>query len=246
MDQSSCFAALGNTLSLVSADRSFPGNVFVGPWDEFLFFDSDWIKDSEFVRTVQTLLRVEGATCAGLLTLDSGTGLDNRVRRLFIYKETEPSAYQRLLAGEGPEDGWVYDISGYCCASDKAAWCLYCEEASEIGVVPFREPESFAVYASAIAKLHAVRLEEAIAGPLSYGFSERGSRDCEGVELLRNVGLHAVLPIPLSEVIIETDGTDFPPFFLGRPMLELIQSMGAEVDVDIMNSLPPAEEPYHT
>lgn len=60
-------------------------------------------------------------------------------------------------------------------------------------------------------------------------------------ELLRTVGLHAALPVPLLEIILETDGTDFPPFFLGRPILGIIQSMGAEVDVDIMNSLPPPE-----
>lgn len=186
--QPSCIAALENTRSLVRADRSFPGNVFVGPWHEFLFFDSDWIKDPEFVRTVQSLLRVEGATCACLLKLDSGTGLEDQVRQLFIQEETETGAYQRLLAGKGPEDGWVYDIARYCCASDKAEWCLYCEEASEIGVVAFREAEPFAMYGPAIAELHAVHLDDAIAGPVSYGLSERGLSPAWRTELRRQYG----------------------------------------------------------
>jgi hypothetical protein len=186
--QQTCRVALGNARSLVIADRGFPRNVFVGTWDEFLFFDSDWITDGEFVRTVQSLLRGEDGTCACLLKLDSGTGVTDRVRQLFIDQETTPAAYQKLLDGEGPGDGWGYDIARYCCVSDKASWCVYCEQASDIGVAAFRDAESIAVHRSAIAEVHAVHVEEAIAGPLSYGFSERGMSPAWRTELVRQYG----------------------------------------------------------
>ena len=186
--QQSCSAALENARSLISAHRAFPGNVFVGTWDEFFFFDSDWITDREFVRTVQTLLRGERGTCACLLKLDSGTGITDRARHLFIDQETTLAAYQALLDGRGPEDGWGYDIARYCCVSDNASWCVYCEQASEIGVVAFRGAGSIAIHRSAIAQLHAMRLEEAIAGPLCYGFSERAMSPVWRSELMRQYG----------------------------------------------------------
>jgi len=186
--QQICSAALENTRRLINADRRFPGNVFVGTWDEYFFFDSDWITDRELVRTVQSLLRGESGSCACLLKLDSGTGITDQVRHLVIDHETTPGAYQTLLDGEGPEDGWGYDIARYCCVSDKASWCVYCEQASEIGVVAFRDADSIAVHRSAIAELHAVHVEDAIAGPLSYGFSERGMSPAWRTELVRHYG----------------------------------------------------------
>ncbi len=186
--QPTCSAALEKARGLISADRGFPNNVFVGSWEEYVFFDSDWITDGEFVRTVQSLMRAEGSTCACLVKLDSGTGLTGREQELFIDRETEPAAYQRLLEGQGPEDGWGYDIARYCCASEKGDWCVYCEQASEIGVLAFRSAKSLVAHRSAIAQLHAVAMEEAFAGPLSYGFSERGVSAAWRAELLRQYG----------------------------------------------------------
>jgi hypothetical protein len=171
--QDACTTAIANARALIAADRRFPRNVFVGDWADFFFFDSDWVFDVQFVQRVKDLLDAEEGTCACLLSLDSAAGGTGRERLFLIDQQTMPNAYQSLLSGDGPESGWVYDVARYGCTSDKGVWCIYCEQASEIGVVGFRRSSVLARYLPSIAEFHAARLDEAIKEPLSYGFSER-------------------------------------------------------------------------
>jgi len=79
------------------------------------------------------------------------------------------------------------------CASDVGEWCMYCEPNNEIAVIAFRQTEAAARYASAMARVHATRFEEAIREPpLSYGFSERAlSREWRD-EFLREYAARAL------------------------------------------------------
>jgi len=183
--QDARIAALAGVRNLIAVDRWFPRNVFVGDWADFFFFDSDWMFDAQFVQPVKDLLDAEEGRCACLLNLDSAAVGTEQNGAFFIDQQTTPDVYQSLLKGEGPASGWVYDVARYGCASDKRMWCMYCEQASEIAVIAFRRPGASARYVSPIAQFHAARLDEAIKGSLSYGFSEHALSVQWRDELLR-------------------------------------------------------------
>ncbi|MDP2323385.1 MAG: hypothetical protein Q8N51_05070 [Gammaproteobacteria bacterium] len=44
-------------------------------------------------------------------------------------------------------------------------------------------------------------------------------------------------PTPHLSVFVETDGSDSPPIFLSRELLDVVVSIKGEVDVDIVNSI---------
>lgn len=54
---------------------------------------------------------------------------------------------------------------------------------------------------------------------------------------IKSVAATTALPIPHLSVFIETDGSDYPPIFLSRELLAVVDSMHAEIDVDVVNSL---------
>ncbi|MGB7219763.1 MAG: hypothetical protein WBD07_13275 [Vicinamibacterales bacterium] len=166
-----CASAAVNVRHGINRDRRFPLNVFVGDWEEFLFFDSDWMFAAEFVQYIKTLLDLENGACACLLNLDSATAGEKAERLFFIDRQTTPGTYQSLLSGDGPASGWAYDVDRYGCSSDTGAWCMYCERANEIAVIALRSSSSLERYRSGITQFHAVRFREAVEEPLSYGFS---------------------------------------------------------------------------
>jgi hypothetical protein len=136
------------------------------------FFDSDWMTDPDFVELVKAFLNVEGAECACLWKLDKEDV--NAPESFSVGAQTTADEYRALLAGATPGYGWVSAMERLACASDGGEWCMYCEPNNEIAVIALRRADAAARYASAIARVHAARFEDAIREPpLSYGFSER-------------------------------------------------------------------------
>ena len=180
-----CTVAVANVRHGINADRRFPKNVFAGDWNDFLFFDSDWMFDVEFVEHVKAFLNAEDGTCACLKNLDSAATGEGAEDSFLVDRQTTRGDYQSLLSGESPGTGWVFDFGRFGCASDKGLWCMYCERANEIAVIAFRHSSVVERYALPTAQFRAVRLTEAVAEPLSYGFSERALSVAWRNELLR-------------------------------------------------------------
>jgi hypothetical protein len=165
-----CEIARENVRAGVNPERRFPRNVFVGNWKDFLFFDSDWMTDPDFVEQVKTFLDVEGAECACLWKLDSEDA--NQPEFFFVRAQTIPDEYRVLLAGPTPGYGWVSAMERLACASDVGEWCIYCEPNNEIAVIGFRQKSVSARFSQAMSHFRAERIDLAIREPLSYGFSQ--------------------------------------------------------------------------
>lgn len=182
-----CQKAVANLRRALNASRRFPGNVFSGDWRKFLFFDSDWIFDGQFVERVKELLEIEGSKCACICNLDEPAGAD---RSLFLidHKSTG-SNYSAFLKGPNIGDGWLYGVDRFGCASDIGLWCIYCERRSEIGVIANRDSGIFEKCRVPIAQFKALPIDQAIAQSLSYGFSEGGLSAEWRSELVKQYGV---------------------------------------------------------
>jgi hypothetical protein len=47
----------------------------------------------------------------------------------------------------------------------------------------------------------------------------------------------AEIPTPHLSVFVETDGGDYPPIFLSREFLDVVDSIGCEIDIDVIKDL---------
>ena len=54
---------------------------------------------------------------------------------------------------------------------------------------------------------------------------------------LQNLVDLSSLPVPLVSIYVDTDGERFPPLYLSRDLMELVQALGAEVDIDVIATL---------
>jgi hypothetical protein len=165
-----CEIAGENVRGGVDPDRRFPRNVFVGDWSDFFFFDSDWMREPDFVDHVKAFLGIEGGHCACLWKLDSED--PNESRFFSVRQQTTANDYRALLAGKTPGYGWLDAMERLACASDSGEWCMYCEPNNEIAVIGFRHTGASARYSSAMSRFHATPIDKAIREPLSYGFSQ--------------------------------------------------------------------------
>ncbi|MEP7305929.1 MAG: hypothetical protein ABJA98_10465 [Acidobacteriota bacterium] len=167
-----CEAAQANLRRAINLERRFPSNVFLGSWSDFYFFDADWMRVADAVEHVKALLDVEGGRCACLWKLDSENPSEPRF--FYVRRETSVDEYGALLAGKTAGYGWLDALERLACASDAGDWCIYCEPNSEIAVIGFQQVDAAHRYASALARVHAMRFEDATQEPpLSYSFSER-------------------------------------------------------------------------
>lgn len=90
-----CERARESARAGIDPNRRFPRNVFVGDWADVLFFDSDWMRESDFVDHVKAFLDVDGAQCACLWKLDSED--PNEPRFVFVRQQTTSEEYRALL-----------------------------------------------------------------------------------------------------------------------------------------------------
>lgn len=172
MSTDACTQAVTNVRHGVNAGSRFPRNVFLGSWTDFFFFDSDWMRDAGFVEHAKMYLVAERGTCACVMNLDSlqTTGAAGP-NILLIQDLTAPSEYRQLLMEESL--GGVDGLARLACASDTDEWCIYCEPNNEIAVIAFRHSENIERYLTPLSIFHATRLEDALADPPFYGFTDR-------------------------------------------------------------------------
>jgi hypothetical protein len=182
-ENAACQKALANLSRSLDASRRFPENVFSGKWGGFLFFDSDWIFEGPFVEVAKTLVEIEGGQCACISNLDEAAGADRS--SFFIDQKIAGQDFQSFLQGPRIGDGWIYGVDRFGCISDVGQWCIYCERRNEIAVIAVRESRAVEKCGAAIAQFKAMPIDQAIALPLSYGFSERALSAEWRTELLK-------------------------------------------------------------
>jgi hypothetical protein len=155
----------------IDASRQFPKNVFSGKWDGFLFFDSDWIFDAQFVERSNVLLEIEGGNSVCMSNLDVAPSTERSL--FFIDKGITGQAYTSFLSEPNVEEGWIYGVDRFGCTSDVGQWCIYCERRNEIAVIAVRGNRAAEKYRPAIVQFKAQPIDQALAIPLSHGFSAR-------------------------------------------------------------------------
>jgi hypothetical protein len=179
---------LGNLKNAIDSDRRFPQNVFLGNWQAFFFFDSDWLFGEEFVETAKALLRIEGGKQVTIFHLDAPLGGERS--SFVIDAQTTNEAYLSFVGGGRPDafDAWVYSFDQFACISDVGDWCIYFERRQEIAVLAVRQNCPVEEYGRAISVFHAVPIEQALSDPPSYGFTERALSAEWRKEFLSNYG----------------------------------------------------------
>jgi hypothetical protein len=58
---------------------------------------------------------------------------------IFLDAITTNRSYEAALEGDGPANGWIYQMDNYGCMSDIGEWCIYCEKANDIALIALRE-----------------------------------------------------------------------------------------------------------
>ncbi len=166
--------ALSNLSTELRLDCRFPKNVFRNGWDQFFFFDPEWIFEPQFVGRVGILLGEEGGSCACLTNLEEARAKgDLEQASLFLDGSMGTETYMSLIRGSSIGSGWLYQMDRYGCTSDANRWCIYCERNNEIAVLAVRENGVHDIFRSVIVQLNALPIDKAIENPPSYGLSQR-------------------------------------------------------------------------
>lgn len=185
-----CAVAALNTERSVDVAQRLPDQVFTDDWRAFLFFDPDWMREDSFVEAVNLFLDADNGRCAHLRNVDLAL-TDTTRSSLRIQRGTTREEYRSLLAGDGPADGWVYDMGRLVCASDTGEWVMYSEPA-DIAVIAFRSPSFESRYQSPVSRINAVRIDAAVekGGP-AHGLSSSDVSILWRTQLLRNYSARA-------------------------------------------------------
>jgi hypothetical protein len=129
--------AFANAVNSLRPGMRFPENVFVGPWQNFLFFESDALFFGKFTWGIKEFLRIERSTSACLVNLDRREDGAERTAIRLDNQVTNDSYQEQLRAGT-VESAWLYAMERYVCASDGGTWCIYAEKANDVAVVALR------------------------------------------------------------------------------------------------------------
>lgn len=163
--------ALASLNTALRGNCTLPENVFRQGWKDFRFFDSDWIFEGPFVSKVQALLEAEVSSCAVLRQLSLSA--ESVGATFFVDKNSREEDFAKFIRGTEVGNGWLYDFGSFGCSSDRGNWAIYCERGSEIAIIAVKEKAMLSKIEGVTASLRAAPFEEAVALPLSYGFSPK-------------------------------------------------------------------------
>jgi len=151
--------AIGRVIDSIDSAASLPGQVFVGDWGAFMFFESDRLFSPSFAVVASDLLRAERTDVFCLLNFDEMSKVEDELAAaVFIDAETEPHAYDAMLREGGAAEGWLFGMDRYGGASSQGGWCIYCEKGNDIAVIAMRQPGDVKKYAECLRHLHAERI----------------------------------------------------------------------------------------
>lgn len=146
--------AYEHVVSSINPAISLPGMVFVGQWEEFMFFESDRIFAPEFALIVADLLMLGNADVCCILNFDE-VNIDNKYSSILISKEIDSYDYFSMLQRGGASEGWLFGVGHYGIAPDQGDWVVYCEKENDIAVMALRQSSSRNKYNDCLKKLRA-------------------------------------------------------------------------------------------
>jgi len=166
--------AFGHVIGSINSAASFPGQVFLGNWGAFLFFESDRLFASGFAVIAAGLLNAERAEVCCLLNYsETGRMEYESAAMLFIDAGTEPHAYDAMLRRGGPANGWLFGMDRYGSVSDRGGWSIYCEKGNDVAAIALRQPNDTGKYVAYLKQLRAepitVLLEAGSAASVPFG-----------------------------------------------------------------------------
>jgi len=133
-------SAVSNALSSIRRDKRFPQKVLAGHWEDYLFFEPFLMFDPCFIEIKNSLLVEEKASVIALINLGDDTPINHDdPPMIFIEQSTMAKEYISELESRGAPRGWRFVMDRYVCASDRGAWCIYCERQNDVAVFAFRE-----------------------------------------------------------------------------------------------------------
>jgi hypothetical protein len=179
-----CLRARSNLEMAIKTAARLPQNVFQPGWGSFYLFNSDWMFEGAFVEKIRIMLQQEGSSCACIVNLDRAAS--DTLAAFAIKGNTSAQEYQRLLAGTGPSDGWVYDVDRFGCTSEIGTWCIYCERASELAILGFNVETLEEKHEFVRAALHASGVSSIGLSPSRFEFASHIISQEWQVEITRN------------------------------------------------------------
>jgi hypothetical protein len=142
-----------------------PEQVFAEGWGNFEFFESDWMRDRDFIRVVQRLLEIEGSQEVSLVNLDyRDGGIEPPAFRI----DLTTTEWLPLTGSAGIN--WFTAMARLGASSDVGGWCAYCEPQAEIALISFRSVELHEQARPVLATLHALPITAKIAAADCYPF----------------------------------------------------------------------------
>lgn len=166
--------ALLNLSGSIDVEQHFPGKVFRGAWNTFLFFDPDRLFEASFAEVARSLIDGVGGSCVCMCNLDEAARISSFERAsIFLNRGTDPQEYKLRLLGTGPADGWLYAMERYGCVGDTGGWSIYCEKNNEIAVMAVRPSVTLDCLGPVVERLKAQPIGKALDNGTSYGLSAR-------------------------------------------------------------------------
>jgi hypothetical protein len=148
--------AFHQILASINPAAHLPEQIYLDSWEQFLFFQSDYIFAASFPEVIGDLIRAEQANSFCLLNLSETSVFDfGHAATLFIEGTTAEEEYYSWLRKGGAKRGWIFGVARYGCASDKGQWCIYCEKENDVAVIALKSSTGVKSFAAPLTKVHA-------------------------------------------------------------------------------------------
>jgi hypothetical protein len=157
----------------IDATKRLPEKVFVGAWEEYFFFDSDWMFESTFVERLKGVLEIEGGAWACICNLDALNTSEPNTSRFLVDRSTPSGAYAEVLTGTQEKPGWTYRLDRFVCVSDLGVWSIYCERQNEIAVIAVKRDLARGARERLVSAVKALPIKTAIEQSHIYGLSAK-------------------------------------------------------------------------
>lgn len=148
-------AALTNLRRAIDGRIRLPRNVFTGEWCTYRFFESDNMFSDRFAEAVQLLLPIEGSTTVYVVNLDTPNANQQGGAAYVLNEVSDPVTYRKAM--QNLAIGYI-SRARFASMSDVGAWCAYCENVNDVGVMAIRDELLAARLEPALRSLWAKRL----------------------------------------------------------------------------------------
>lgn len=128
--------AVTNALRSINQSIRLPENIFSGSWSVYRFFESDNMFHDDYVRAARRMLEDEGASTICIVNLDNPAANAEDGAVCFLDTRSSEAEYRKRMRAINV--GYI-ERERFASASNVGSWCIYCENANDVGVVAIRE-----------------------------------------------------------------------------------------------------------